>query len=169
MRLRKSILIVSFMCIIFLSTVAIQAKTTYGIWADSYDFNYQTFNVSKSNLSIKLRIHVSDGGPVSVYIMDERAFNEWDPHTVTVPAVVNAYMGAKNLTGTISLAGYLGPKINNVTGNDMVYYLVMDNRENDYGSYVDIEFIKTLPAPSVLLSILAVIPLALLISRKRKP
>jgi hypothetical protein len=169
MRLRKSTLFVSFLCIIFLSTLTIQAKTSYGIWAESYDFNYQTFSVSKSNLSIKLRIHVSDGGPVSVYIMDERAFSQWDPDNVAIPAVVDAYIGAKNITDSITLAGFLGPKRNNVTGFDMVYYLIVDNRENDYGSYVDIDFIQTLPAPSVYLSILAIIPLALLISRKRKP
>lgn len=168
MRLRKSFVTTFIICVITLSTISAGAKTTYGIWAEGGTYSYESFRVGKSNLSIKLRIHVSDGGPVSVYIMDERAFNEWDVDTVPMPAVVDAYIGAKNITGTISLAGYLGPKINNATRTEMVYYLIMDNRENGYGSYVDIEFIQTLPAPTVFLSLLALISLALLINRKRK-
>ena len=168
MRLRKSFVTIFIICVITLSTISAGAKTTYSIWAEGGTYSYESFRVGKSNLSIKLRIHVSDGGPVSVYIMDERAFNEWDIDTVPMAAVVDAYIGAKNITGTITLAGYLGSKINNVTGSEMAYYLIVDNRENGYGSYVDIEFIQTLPAPSVYLSLLALLPLALLTSRKRK-
>ncbi|NPD88132.1 MAG: hypothetical protein HGN29_05395 [Asgard group archaeon] len=169
MRLLKSTVTMFMICVITLSNLSAAAKTTYGIWAEGGQYSYETFRVSKSNLSIKLRVHVSDGGPVSVYIMDERAFNIWDIDTVGVPAVVDAYIGAKNITDTISLAGYLGPRINNATGTELVYYLIVDNRENGFGSFVDIELIQTLPAPSVFLSFLALIPLALLISRKRKP
>ncbi|MCG3219802.1 MAG: hypothetical protein H7641_00350 [Candidatus Heimdallarchaeota archaeon] len=167
MRLRKSSVTIFMICVITLSTLSAGAKTTYGIWAQGGEYNFETFRVSKSNLSIKLRIHVSDGGPVSVYIMDERSFDVWGNYTV-----VDAYIGAKNITDTITLAGYLGPKIrriDNETSTEMVYYLIVDNRENGYDSYIDIELIQTLPAPSVYLSLLALIPLALLISRKRKP
>jgi hypothetical protein len=168
MRLRKSSAFVLILCSLTLSSIIVGAKTSYSIWADSGLYNYQSFFVGKSNLSIKLRIKVTEGGPVSVYIMDERFFPDWDEFG----ASAEAYIGASNITGTITLAGYLGPKIyqiDNETSFDMTYYLIIDNRENsDYGSYVNIDFIQTLPSSSVFLSFLALLPLALLISRKRK-
>ena len=169
MRLQKSTITVLVLLIVTLSTTCVGAKTTYSIWADANSYSFETFSVSKSNLSIKLRIKVSEGGPVSVYIMDERFFPDWNEFG----AQAEAYIGAENITGTITLAGYLGPKIyrvDNETSWDMAYYLIVDNRGNSgYGSYVNIDFVQTLPSSSVYLSFLALLPLALLISRKRKP
>ena len=169
MRLRATYVIILLFCVTPLSISIVNARTSYGIWAEPGSYNHQTFRVGKSNLSVKLRIRVSDGGPVSVFIMDERAFEVWD---TPVPEEVDAYIGGKNITETRTLSGYLGPqyrRIDNVTLNEMVYYLIVDNRENsDYGSYVNIDFIQTLSAQSAYFSILALIPLVLLISRKRK-
>ena len=164
----STILAFTFTLIIISSTNVYGMKASWDIWADGFSFNSDVFTVSRDNMIIKMRVEVYEGGPVSVFILNETSYN-----TFSTPGNANqlvAYAGTKNISlGTpVTIEGSLGPRESNTTGEIINYYVVVDNRANSLGTNVQVVLISTVPASSALFVLFTLIPIAYVVHRKRK-
>jgi len=117
-------------------------------------FESKSFN-SEGNFSlVQLNVEVNNGGPVSVFILDQASYTSW-----LLGEEVSAKAGGQNITEKSTIKGQLGPP-----GD---YELVVDNRQNSVYAEVYIDFIVTLPGYSALLSFLALIPLVIFLKKKK--
>ncbi len=167
MRTRLYVVLVISFCLILVSPITTQsAKYSWDIFVDSNTYDSRIFNVQKDNLMLKMRVKVFEGGPVSVFILDESSYTDWNGG---LGSQVVAYAGTSNITQgvPVTISGQLGLARNNFSGMDINYYIVVDNRGTDVYSNVQVEVISTLPPPPAYLAILTLIPLAL-IFKKRK-
>lgn len=167
MKIRLDIILAISFCLILVAPITTQsAKYSWDIFVDPNTYDSRIFQVQKDNMMLKMRIKVFEGGPVSVFILDENSYREWDGGIG--PEVV-AYAGTSNITlgMPVTISGQLGLAWDNITGFDINYYIVVDNRGTDVYSNVLVEIISTLPSPPAYLALLSLIPLTLII-RKRK-
>ena len=148
--------------LILISSSAYAARSSWEMWVNANQYDYSPFQVESDNLLIKLRVRVFEGGPVSVFVLDETTYLSW-----VGGSIVTAYLGGENITHS-TLEGYLGLSQYNNSDNYVEYRIVVDNRANSYGSNVLCEIVSTLPAPSAFIALLSLIPLALIVIRKRK-
>ncbi|MHA1408189.1 MAG: hypothetical protein ACTSSG_12525 [Candidatus Heimdallarchaeaceae archaeon] len=153
----------TFILILILSSTSIKAaKGSFEIWVAAGEYNHGTFTIEKDYPIVKMRVRVFEGGPVSVFILDENKYNTW-----TSGGEVIAYAGGKNISST-TIKGQLGLAYSNSTGEQVSYYVVVDNRGNDYYSNVKIDVIITVPSFSALFAFFVLIPLAYVTSKRRK-
>ena len=167
MRTRLYVALAISICLILVTPITTQsAKYSWDIFVEANDYDSRIFNVQKDNLMLKMRVKVFEGGPVSVFILDENSYADWDGG---LGSQVVAYAGTSNITLGIpvSISGQLGPARFNDSGTDVNYYIVVDNRGTDEYSNVLVEIISTLPHPSAYLAILAIIPLALIFKQRK--
>jgi len=166
MRIGIHLVLTLSICFIIVSPMTSQAaKYSWDIDADGNSYDYEIFNVDKDNLMLKMRVKVFEGGPVSVFILDEDSFNAWNGG---YGSEVVAYAGTSNITlgRQVSISGQLGPARDNISGWDINYYIVIDNRGTDRYSNVLVEIISTLPTTQAYLVILVLVPLALIVKRR---
>ena len=169
MKMKVSSILTFIVCLIIISSTNVHGmKASWNIWTDGNTINSEAFTVSRDNMMIKMVVKVYEGGPVSVFILDETTYNIFSAPGNT--QVVEAFAGTKNISlGTpVTIEGSLGPRENNVTSEMINYYVVVDNRANSFGANVQVELISTVPAPSALFSLLALIPIAYVVHRNRK-
>jgi hypothetical protein len=167
MKLRLYVVLAISICLISISPITtISAKYSWDIFVDANTYDSRIFTVQKDNLMIKMRVKVFEGGPVSVFILDENSYATWNGGYG--PEVV-AYAGTSNITIGIpaTISGQLGLARDNSSGMDINYYIVVDNRGTGVYSNVQVEVIQTLPHPSVYLAILTLIPLALIFKLRK--
>ncbi|MEE9410310.1 MAG: hypothetical protein V3V41_05220 [Candidatus Heimdallarchaeota archaeon] len=168
MKLKVSLAFIFTILLLVVTAVNVQGKESWDIWADQFSFNNVDFTVSRDNMFVKMRVTVYEGGPVSVFVLDESSYNIFSSPGNT--QVVEAFIGAKNLSsGTpATVKGSLGLERSNTTGEMIFYYIVVDNRANAFGSNVEVEMITTVPAPSVFLSLLTLVPIAVIVHKRRR-
>ncbi len=169
MKLKVSLITAFTFSLIVLSSINVQGmKASWDIWAEIEDFNSEVFTVSRDNMLIKMIVKVYEGGPVSVFILNETAYNLFSTPGNTQEVV--AYAGTENISigVPVSVEGSLGPSTYNTTGEVINYYVVVDNRANTVGSNVQVEIISTVPAASALFSLITLIPIAYVVHRRRK-
>lgn len=167
MKLRLS----HFIFVITLGLI-LSTSTTYGFKAEwSIDapgggYDYETFVVEKDSYFIQMTVEVYEGGPVSAFILDEFAIE--DLFTYGQPVV--AYLGGKNITlgNPRTFEGYLGLARDNYTGEHIDYYIVIDNRGEPYYTNVFVQIVATIPGFSALFTLLALIPISLVVYNKKR-
>ena len=167
MRARSYVVLIISFCLILISPITTQStKYSWSIIVDANTYDSRIFQVQKDNMMLKMRIKVFEGGPVSVFILDENSYSEW--RGGIGPEVV-AYAGTSNITLGIpvTISGQLGPAWSNFTGMEFNYYIVVDNRGTSVYSNVLVEIIQTLPHPSAYLTIFVLIPLALVFKQRK--
>ena len=169
MKLKISLFFTLTISLIIISSTNVQGmKASWDIWADGNDFKSEVFTVGRDNMMIKLVVKVYEGGPVSVFILNETSYNIFATLGNTQELV--AYAGTKNISlGTpVTIEGSLGSKDSTTTGEPVYYHVVVDNRANFLGANVQVELISTVPASSAIFALLTLIPIAYIVQRKRK-
>lgn len=96
----------------------------------------------KDQQMFKLRVRVLDNPPISVFILDDETFQNWDQGSNTVVA----YFGQSEINETATIRGRLGAQ--------GTYQIILDNRGKNQPAEVSLEITGTVPAPSVILGLI---------------
>ncbi len=151
------------------------------------DTNHRSFTVSKDNLFLQITIEVYVGGPINIFVLDNNTFTAWDFGN---GEVVSAYLGGTNISegSKITIEGYLGTAdiirtdyttieidVNNTVTNSSVtnlgirtYILVVDNRDGNANTLVDVSILTTVDTITVLTTLSVLVFIAFIAARRRK-
>ncbi len=151
------------------------------------DTGHRSFTVSKDNLFLQITIEVYEGGPINIFVLDNNTFTAWDFGN---GEVVSAYLGGSNISegSKTTIEGYLGTAdiirtdyttitidVNNTVTNSSVtnlgvrtYILVVDNRDGNANTLVDVSILTTVDTITVLTTLSALVFIAFIAARRRK-
>ena len=151
------------------------------------DTGHRSFTVSKDNLFLQITIEVYEGGPINIFVLDNNTFTAWDFGN---GEVVSAYLGGSNISegSKTTIEGYLGTAdiirtdyttitidVNNTVTNSSVtnlgvrtYILVVDNRDGNANTLVDVSILTTVDTTTVLTTLSALVFIAFIAARRRK-
>ncbi len=104
----------------------------------------------------KLRVTVLDNPPISVFILDDETFQNWDQGSSTVVA----YFGQSDINDTVTVRGRLGAK--------GTYHIILDNRGKNQPAAVSLEITGTVPAPSIILGLVTFSLVGYLYRKKKR-
>ena len=169
MKLKISLIFVLTFSLLIISSTNVQGmKASWDIWTDGNTFSSEVFTVSRDNMMIKMVVKVFEGGPGSVFILNETSYSIFSSPGNTQELI--AYAGTKNISLGIpvTIEGSLGPQRYNTSGEPVYYHIIVDNRANSLGANVQVELISTVPASSAIFALLTLIPIAYIVQRKRK-
>ena len=151
------------------------------------DTGHRSFTVSKDNLFLQITIEVYEGGPINIFVLDNNTFTAWDFGN---GEVVSAYLGGSNISegSKTTIEGYLGTAdiirtdyttitidVNNTVTNSSVtnlgvrtYILVVDNRDGNANTLVDVSILTTVDTITVLTTLSVLVFIAFIAARRRK-
>lgn len=151
------------------------------------DTGHRSFTVSKDNLFLQITIEVYEGGPINIFVLDNNTFTAWDFGN---GEVVSAYLGGSNISegSKTTIEGYLGTAdiirtdyttividVNNTVTNSSVtnlgvrtYILVVDNRDGNANTLVDVSILTTVDTTTVLTTLSALVFITFIAARRRK-